>query len=166
MNYQIHLRTDPGYEAYTSLAASAAQAVLEFQNAPEGAVSIVLTSSEYIAHLNATYRDQPGPTDVLSFPDGDKDPETRKIYFGDVVIAVPEALEQAEEGGHSVEAELRLLVVHGLLHLLGFSHDEDLPREKMWAIQAEVLSRLENEITEPVYYFNPTPDSSPESEAQ
>lgn len=151
MSYQIHLRPDPGYEQYGNLAANAAETVLNHQDAPECLLSIVLTSSEYIAHLNATYRDTPGPTDVLSFSDGEKDPETGKIYLGDIIIAVPEAEMHAERYGHSVEAELNLLVVHGVLHLLGYSHVKEKERVEMWSVQSTALRILNNEIIEPSY---------------
>jgi len=152
MNYQINLRADPGYEKYNPLVETAAKTVLEMQNATEGGLSVVLTSSEYLEHLNTTYRKQASATDVLSFPDGEKDPETRNVYFGDVVVAVPEATAQAESSGHSIESELNLLITHGVLHLLGFTHDEDNTQKAMWAAQAAVLARLGNEFTEPPPY--------------
>jgi len=171
MKYQIHLRADPGYDQYSSTAATAAEAVLNHQNAPAGSLSVVLTSSEFIRDLNETYRGNPEPTDVLSFPDGEKDPETKTIYFGDVIISVPEAEKQAEQSGHSVTAELNLLVVHGVLHLLGFKHSDDTEKQEMWSHQAAVLTQLNNEILEPTVSaymdpqetLNPKDPGSPES---
>jgi len=165
MSYQIHLRADPGYEGYGPLITDSAQAVLEHLNAPKGAVSVVLTSSEYITHLNSSYRGRQEPTDVLSFPDGDEDPETQKKYFGDVVIAVPEAERQAQEAAHSTEDELRLLVVHGMLHLLGFTHDEDSSQERMWAVQSTILEYLGNKILTPGITSSHNTGSSEGSEA-
>ncbi len=149
MKYQINHRADPGYDQYSPGVVAAAETVLNYRNAPAGSLSVVLTSSEYIQDLNNTYRGNPEPTDVLSFPDGDKDPETKTIYFGDVIIAVPEAQKQAEHSGHSVPAELNLLVVHGVLHLLGFKHSDDNERKEMWLHQSEILRQLNNEILEP-----------------
>ena len=61
-------------------------------------------------------------TDVLAFPDGSENPENGLLYLGDVVIAYPFAALQAHEAGHSPGDEIQLLVVHGLLHLLGYDH--------------------------------------------
>lgn len=91
---------------------------------------------------NRRFRGVDAPTDVLSFPSGERDPETGAVYLGDVLISYPRAAAQAEAGGHAVGDELTLLVVHGVLHLLG--HDHATPEEKarMWAAQREVLRAL------------------------
>ena len=72
--------------------------------------------------LNRTYRGKDAPTDVLSFP-GQETPEGP--HLGDVVIAVPVARRQAEAAGHSSERELRVLLLHGVLHCLGYDHETD-----------------------------------------
>jgi probable rRNA maturation factor len=69
------------------------------------------------------------PTDVLSFPLGDKGPDG-KYYLGDIVIAVPVAARQAREKGHGLDRELRVLAVHGFLHLLGYDHDAGIEEEE------------------------------------
>ncbi len=83
------------------------------------------------------------PTDVLSFPDGDIDPDTGEPYLGDILISFPRAEVQAGTSNHSIEQELQLLVVHGVLHLLGYDHAEPESKERMWAAQEEIFARLD-----------------------
>ncbi len=104
--------------------------------------TILLTGDEQLHELNQKYLGVDAPTDVLSFPADLVDPETNVNYLGDVLISFPRALAQAAGGGHPVEQELRLLVVHGMLHLLGYDHSQPEEKEKMWAIQAKILSKL------------------------
>ena len=91
--------------------------------APEAdTLSILFTSDREMRRLNRTWRDRDRPTDVLSFP-GEETPEGR--HLGDVAIAVPTARRQAAAAGHSVERELRVLTLHGVLHCLGHDHETD-----------------------------------------
>jgi probable rRNA maturation factor len=94
-------------------------------------LSISFVDGDEIAALHERYLDEPGPTDVLSFPLEDVDEEGVRL-LGDVVVAPSEA-----ERNHpdDPEAELRLLVVHGILHLLGYEHEEDGARSRMWERQ-------------------------------
>ena len=69
------------------------------------------------------------PTDVLSFPLGEKGPDG-KFYLGDIVIAVPVAFRQARAKGHGLDRELRLLAIHGFLHLLGYDHFAGIEEEE------------------------------------
>jgi len=93
-------------------------------------LSLSLVSEEEIAELHERYMGEPGPTDVLSFPLDDDDDGTRVL--GDVVIAPAVA---ARNNPVDPESELRLLLVHGILHLLGYDHEEDAERAEMWARQ-------------------------------
>jgi probable rRNA maturation factor len=121
----------------------AAQAVLARQAVPpEADLTLVLTGDEHIRALNRDFLGRDAPTDVLSFPADETDPETGRRYLGDVVISLPRALEQAAARGHMVEAEAQLLVVHGVLHLFGHDHAGAQERAIMWAAQAEILERL------------------------
>ena len=95
-----------------------------------------------IQALNRDFLAHDVPTDVLSFPADEPDPETGRRYLGDVVISLERAAEQARERGHAFEAEMQLLVVHGVLHLLGHDHAEAEEKARMWAAQAGVLERL------------------------
>jgi probable rRNA maturation factor len=105
-------------------------------------LSIVLTDNRGLRKLNREYLGIDAPTDVLSFPASESDPETGTRYLGDILISVPYARKSAHQAGHPLEAELQLLVVHGVLHLLG--HDHAKPREKarMWKAQHEILVQL------------------------
>jgi probable rRNA maturation factor len=89
-----------------------------------GSVSIALVSDTRIRALNLKYRRKDTPTDVLSFP---SNPESRipNPFLGDIVIARGVARRQAREAGHTELAELKVLALHGLLHLLGYDHERD-----------------------------------------
>lgn len=105
-------------------------------------MTIVLTDDRQLHELNLDYLGVDAPTDVLSFPAGEVDPETEALYLGDIAISIPRAAQQAQNGGHPVEAEAQLLVVHGTLHLLGYDHSTDEEKAVMWAEQARVLAQL------------------------
>jgi probable rRNA maturation factor len=95
-----------------------------------------------IKYLNKQFRGQDTVTDVLSFPDGDIDPETNKKFLGDVLICRAAAKRQAELYGQTEEQEITFLKIHGLLHLFGFDHltaeDEKIMREKQRAVLNEL----------------------------
>ena len=122
----------------------AAQAALTHQSASEasGDLTVVLSDDVRLQKLNRDYLGVDAPTDVLSFPASETDPETGARYLGDILISIPRADAQAKSAGHSLESELQLLVVHGVLHLLGYDHAEAKEKSKMWKVQAEVLERL------------------------
>jgi probable rRNA maturation factor len=120
----------------------AALAVLDLSSVPAGDLTIVLVDDARIQELNRDFLGHDATTDVLSFPADEADPDTGHRYLGDVVISFVRAVEQAIEGGHTVEAEMQLLVVHGVLHLLGHDHASKEEKERMWAAQAKVLESL------------------------
>ena len=105
-------------------------------------LSIILTNDARLHELNLNYLGVDAPTDVLSFPASETDPETGARYIGDILISVPRAQAQAEAAGHPLESEVQLLVVHGVLHLLGHDHAEVEEKARMWKAQAEILERL------------------------
>lgn len=124
---------------------TAAEATLEAEGYGSGQVTLVITDLETVRALNQTYLGIDAPTDVLAFGGETPDfvnPPMADAYLGDVVIAYPQARGQALAAGHPVEAELALLVVHGVLHLLG--HDHISPEDKvvMWARQGAILAQL------------------------
>jgi probable rRNA maturation factor len=92
--------------------------------------------------LNRQYLGRDAVTDVLSFPADEADPESGCRYLGDILLSMPRAAAQAQAGGHPVEQEAQLLVVHGTLHLLGYDHGRKEEKERMWAVQAEILEQL------------------------
>ncbi len=126
---------------------AAAQALaLEAQ---EGDIVIILTGDEEVADLNQRFLNREGPTDVLSFPAQTSDetfvlpPEAgEETYLGDVIIAFPYAQRQAHRLGHDLHDELILLVVHGVLHLLGYDHTTPEAKARMWARQQAILESL------------------------
>jgi probable rRNA maturation factor len=121
----------------------AAQAVLAHQsNAVDADLTLALTGDEQIQTLNRDFLGRDAPTDVLSFAADETDPQTGRRYLGDVIISLPRAVEQSTARGGTLEAEIQLLVVHGVLHLLGYDHTRAEVKARMWAAQAEVLDRL------------------------
>jgi probable rRNA maturation factor len=110
-------------------------------------VTVVMTDKATLQQLNQQYRGLNVPTDVLSFenvpdPDFPAMDEDLLGYLGEIVIAYPVAQAQALAAGHTVQAEITLLAVHGLLHLLGFDHDTPQSKNKMWAAQHQVMAEL------------------------
>ena len=134
-------RVSPDISA--ALLENAAKQAMAHQSAPADAdLTIVLTDDAQLQQLNHDYLDVDAPTDVLSFPSEQIDPETGSRYLGDILVSVPRAALQAAAAGHSIEAEIQLLVVHGVLHLLGHDHTGVDDKARMWHDQAEILSQL------------------------
>jgi probable rRNA maturation factor len=109
-------------------------------------VSIVITDNETVQTLNEQYRGIAAPTDVLSFAN-EVDPDFPAVtdvpfHLGDIIIAGPVAQAQALAANHTPGEEIKLLVSHGLLHLLGFDHDTPDRKATMWATQQQVLTVL------------------------
>jgi probable rRNA maturation factor len=145
----LSIQPDSGLQS-GELFIQAAQAALDAgAETPAGDLTILLTGDEEIRSLNNQYLQIDEPTDVLSFPAGYTDPDTDTPYLGDVIISLPRAQEQASKGEHTLEQELQLLVVHGVLHLLGFDHLEEADQNEMWAVQAEALAQLNNPLSPP-----------------
>lgn len=111
---------------------------------PLAELSLVLVDPDAMAVLHQQWMDEPGPTDVLSFPmdelrPGSADSETDPGLLGDVVICPQVAQSQAVAAGHASEDEIRLLCTHGILHLLGYDHEEPEEEQEMFALQGELL---------------------------
>lgn len=111
---------------------------------PEVDLSILLVDEEEMARLHVEWMDEPGPTDVLSFPmddlrPGDPSGPRVKGILGDIVLCPAVAARQGEDAGHAASVELALLLTHGVLHLLGHDHAEPDEHEVMFALQAELL---------------------------
>ncbi|RFS85598.1 rRNA maturation RNase YbeY [Actinomadura spongiicola] len=118
---------------------------------PLAELSVLLVDEAAMAKLHEEWMDEPGPTDVLSFPmdelrpghtpgGGDEDGEADSGVLGDVVLCPAVAERQAREAGHSTGDELELLCAHGILHLLGYDHAEPEEHREMFGLQAELLS--------------------------
>ncbi|HIP42449.1 MAG TPA: rRNA maturation RNase YbeY [Aquifex aeolicus] len=108
-------------------------------------LSIYITDDSEIQELNKVYRGKDSPTDVLSFP-------INEIFngykiLGDIVISQDTAERQAKEFGHTLEEEVRRLLVHGIIHLLGYDHEKGGEEEKrFYSLESYVLSRLSNAL--------------------
>ncbi len=126
-----------------SVLTNAARQTLEYTHSPgNSSLTIVLGNDNLLHKLNLKYRHVDAPTDVLSFPSGELDPDTSDMYLGDVIVSLPRAQEQAASHGHLTEDELQLLVVHGTLHLLGYDHGETDDRKRMQAAQDGIMKQL------------------------
>lgn len=142
MIHRIHVRCDRGMARARPGVLQAARATLQHEGAAEGDLAVALTSAARIQELNRRFAGEDRPTDVLSFVYGSVDSESGRMYFGDVVIAVPVAEEQARAAGHSLTEEMRLLTVHGVLHLLGHDHARPADRRRMEESQTAILGAL------------------------
>jgi probable rRNA maturation factor len=138
----VHIESalDPLPVAAESLERAAKTALLHGK--VEGDLTVVLTDDAQIRQLNREYLGLDSPTDVLAFPASDTDPDSGARYLGDVLISVPQAEAQARAAGHLLAAEVQLLIVHGVLHLLGYDHGQPEAKACMWAVQAEVLQKI------------------------
>jgi probable rRNA maturation factor len=116
-------------------------------------MGLVITDNKTIQKLNKIYREKDEPTDVLAFhmmiPGTNQESELVFVgppdgvhHLGEVVISYPKAVQQAQEQGHSITQELALLIVHGILHLLGYDHALSEEEQRMKAKENEILDRL------------------------
>jgi len=113
---------------------------------PMAELSILLVDTAAMEQLHIQWMDEPGPTDVLSFPmdelrpaRAEDDNEPVPGLLGDVVLCPEVAVKQAREAGHSTADELRLLTTHGILHLLGYDHAEPDEEAEMFGLQKQLL---------------------------
>lgn len=111
---------------------------------PEADMAIIAVDEAAMSQLHEQWMDEPGPTDVLSFPmDELRPPQPGQPpvngVLGDIVLCPSYAEQGANRAGHSLAAELELLCVHGILHLLGFDHAEPEDEREMFALQNSLL---------------------------
>jgi len=129
-----------------------AEQVLVAQEAGSGVeLGLVITSQERVQQLNRSYLGKDEPTDVLAFsmlPEADHPPFVTPpdgvLHLGEVIIAYPQAVAQAEEHQHSIKREVAILIIHGVLHLLGYEHDKPELEREMRAREGEILSYIED----------------------
>jgi len=112
--------------------------------APDAELAILFVDEAAMTDLHVKWMDEPGPTDVLSFPMDELRPGTPERVtpaglLGDIVVCPTVAVEQAKKAGHSSEEEMLLLTTHGLLHLLGYDHAEPAEEAEMFALQRNLL---------------------------
>jgi probable rRNA maturation factor len=123
---------------------------------PNVEISLVITGQERIQELNREYRGLDKPTDVLSFsmteqiegeePEAFIGPPDGLLHLGEVIISYPQAEIQAKEQGHSIRKEMAILIVHGVLHILGYDHEKPEKEPAMKAKEKEILAEIEKEI--------------------
>ena len=117
--------------------------VLRMEDVPDAAeLSVAVVGAEEMSHLNEKYRGVSGPTDVLSFGCDDPCPAggDEPVTLGDVVISPETAQELAAEHSATVESELDLLLVHGILHILGYTHSDEADTEAMEERERAILA--------------------------
>lgn len=113
-------------------------------------MSLVFTDADTVQRLNHAYRGVDEPTDVLSFhmiPQGENNPffalpSDGVLHLGEVIISYPQAAVQAEEQGHPVNNELTLLIIHGILHMLGYDHEQPEEEARMQARENQLLTTM------------------------
>jgi probable rRNA maturation factor len=141
----VEINDESGEQVDVADLVAVAEHVLERMRIhPLAELSIILVDEETMSALHERWMDEPGPTDVLSFPmdelrPPDEDTEPAPGLLGDVVLCPAVAARQAVTAGHSTLAELELLTTHGILHLLGYDHAEPDEEKKMFALQRELL---------------------------
>ncbi len=140
---------DPQTTAVAWLERAAQQTLLFAKIAPEAELSLVLSNDARLRDLNNQFLNIDEPTDVLSFPSDETDPDSAAPYLGDVIISYERANLQSQAAGHSIKDELELLVVHGVLHLIGYDHADPEEQQAMWAVQSEILEQLGSSISPP-----------------
>jgi probable rRNA maturation factor len=136
----VQARSEPPAVA-PELIRTAAESALAHEEAT-GDLTVVLAGDAQLRALNRQYLAIDAATDVLAFPAAQPDPETGAGYLGDILISVQRAKVQARHAGHPLDAEIQLLVVHGVLHLLGYDHADSRAKSRMWRTQDEVLRSL------------------------
>ena len=120
-----------------------AKKVLFEMDLEEAELSLVICDDAFIHPLNRDYRGKDRSTDVLSFSQREGDfAFVGDLILGDVIISLETTIRQAQERGHSMEKELTILLVHGILHLLGYDHIEDDDAEVMAAKEKDILGKL------------------------
>jgi probable rRNA maturation factor len=141
----VHVAGDWGdVEPISDCARIAAAAVAATQQLSDCTACLALSSDAEVQALNASYRGKSNPTNVLSFPAGGgavAEPEAAR-NLGDLILAAETVRREAEDLGLPLHHHVQHLVVHGLLHLLGFDHEADTDAEAMEALEVDILGRI------------------------
>ena len=148
----IEILNESGRELDVNRLASLSRFVMDRMRVhPLAELCIKAVDEPTIAQLNEQWMDKEGPTDVLAFPMDElrpgrvnEDPE--EGVLGDLVLAPSVAERQGEEAGHGREAEIDLLTVHGILHLLGYDHAEPEEEKQMFGLQNDILARWDEHV--------------------
>ena len=150
---EINVLIDEGLEGCVEVGwlQGVAEQVLVAQGAGANVeLGLVIATQERVQELNRSYLGRDKPTDVLAFSAVEEIgaesfvmPPDEVSHLGEVIISYPQAVAQAEEHQHSIEREITILIIHGVLHLLGYEHDEPELERRMRAREAEILSYIE-----------------------
>lgn len=139
---EIQKQTSIGPEVDQDLLEFAISKTLEVLQKPPIDITLRLTDDAEMRQLNQTFRGIAKTTDVLSFNQDFIDPETTRLYLGDIIISVEQAAQQASENNHTLDEECAFLAIHGTLHLLGFDHYEPEQKEEMWQLQDKIYETV------------------------
>ncbi len=152
---EINVLIDEGLEGYLEVSwlQSVAEQVLVAQDAGSRVeLGLVITNQERVQQLNRSYLGKDEPTDVLAFSAREEidaelppfvQPPDGVLHLGEVIISYPQAVIQAKEHRHSVKREIAILIIHGVLHLLGYEHDKSELERQMKTREKEILSCIE-----------------------
>ena len=161
---EINILIDEGFEGNLEISwlkNIVEQTLIALDTGSNVELGLVITSQERVKQLNRSYLGKDEPTDVLAFSMLPEPPATGKgeaeslpfiippdgvLHLGEVIISYPQAVIQAEEHQHSIKKEIAILIIHGLLHLLGYDHDKPEPKRQMVARETKVLSHIEKEL--------------------
>jgi probable rRNA maturation factor len=149
VDVSIEVCNESGVSMDATLIASVARFALDAMRvSPAAELSILAVTTDAMSELHERWMDEPGPTDVMSFPMDDLAEESRRpdapdmgpALLGDIVLCPEFAKEQAKKAGHGLDDELHLLTVHGVLHLLGYDHAEPDEEREMFGLQTTLLT--------------------------
>jgi probable rRNA maturation factor len=150
LQIELSVQTDPELDAKANrehLNELIVGAITQEASGDATTVGLLITNDENVRKLNLQYRGQDRTTDVLAFASGESgdgfvSPPSTPPHLGDIVVSYPRAVAQAADHGHSTEEELDRLVVHGVLHLLGYDDRGREERAAMWERQEELLRQF------------------------
>jgi probable rRNA maturation factor len=114
-------------------------ALLELALNPECELNVSFVDDDYMTELHIKWMDEPGTTDVLSFPMDMPESPGQAVTLGDIVISPVVAAEQAKAQGHAIEHEIYILAVHGLLHIIGHDHADKAEEKVMFDLQEKIV---------------------------
>ena len=152
---EINVLIDEGFEGYLEVdwLRGMVEQVLVAQDAGTRVeMGLVIANQERVQQLNRSYRGRDEPTDVLAFSTMEEidaelppfaQPPDGVLHLGEVIISYPQAVIQAEEHRHSVKREIAILIIHGVLHLLGYEHDKPELETQLKSREEEILSGIE-----------------------
>jgi probable rRNA maturation factor len=155
---EINVLIDEGLEGCLeeSWLQSVAAQVLVAQEADASVeMGLVIATQERVRQLNKSYRGKDEPTDVLAFSAMEEigadfppfvQPPDGVLHLGEVIISYPQAVAQAEEHQHSIKREIAILIIHGILHLLGYEHNKPELERQMMTREVEILNCIEREL--------------------